>query len=316
MSVSLPVFLDRCQKYERDLLQRVLERIVPGLVRLPISPGATILLKPNLVSASAPSLACTHAVFIAAVASWFRDHGCRVRIGDSPAFGSALHCAERQGVLRAIRGMAVPVVDFSASVHRRLPCGSTVGVAVTALECDLLVNMPKIKAHDQMFVSMAVKNIFGIIPGVRKSWLHMRGGWHGQSHHQFAEMILDLHALLPETVVIADGVEAMHRHGPVYGDALALGCVAASRSSVALDTAMLAVLELEPHGSPLWRVAHERKIIGASLDEIVFPLLQPADFFGSGFMAPSSLEPVRFRPWRYAFNSLKRVVLGLHRTKE
>jgi uncharacterized protein (DUF362 family) len=212
--------------------------------------------------------------------------------------------------------MAAPVVDFSVSVPKRLASGRTVRVAVGALECDLLVNLPKIKAHDQMLVSMAVKNIFGIVPGVRKSWLHMRGGWHGQSHQQFAEMIIELQGLLPKTFVIADGIEVMHRQGPMHGAPLPLGCVAASPSAVALDTALLAALELEPYKSPLWRVASERKMAGSSLAEIVFPLLQPADFFGSGFMAPSFLEPVRFQIWRYAMNSLRRIVLGLHRAKE
>jgi len=316
MSSFPPVFLDRCHEYTRRSLQRVVDKILSGAICASLSPGATILLKPNLVSAAAPSLACTHAEFIAAVAAWFLDHSCRVRLGDSPAFGSVLHCAEQQGLLRAIRGMAVPVVDFSVSVPKRLASGRTVKIAASALECDLLVNLPKIKAHDQMLVSMAVKNIFGIVPGLRKSWLHMRGGWHGQSHRQFAEMIIELHELLPDTLVVADGIEVMHRHGPVHGDPLLFGCVAVSPSAVALDTALLAALELEPCKSPLWRVASERKIAGSSLADILFPLLQPADFFGSGFVAPSFLEPVRFQIWRYAANSLRRVVLGLHRTKE
>ncbi len=310
MVASIVVCLERCRGYERKVLQAALERVIPWIGELNLSPGTRVLLKPNLISAGAPSLACTHAAFIAAVAAWFLDHGCRVVIGDSPAFGSAINAVERQGIARAVRGMNIQVVEFASVVCRRLSSGISVGIAAEALDCDLLVNLPKIKAHDQMYVSMAAKNIFGIVKGPRKSWLHMR---YGGSHTEFARIILDLQELLPENITLADGIEVMHRHGPMHGDLLFLGCLAASRSPVALDTAVLELLELEPGRSPLWRVARDSALPGAYLSGIEFPLLAPSDFFGSGFMAPEILNPVRFRPLRYVFNSLKRVVLGLHR---
>lgn len=310
MLPSASVCLDRCQGYERASLLPVLERVLPCLGDLHLTPGDRVLLKPNLISASAPSLACTHAGFVAAVAAWFLDHGCRVLLGDSPAFGSAVNTIDRQGISRAVQGMDVQFVEFSSVIQRRLSGGISIGVAAEALDCDLLVNLPKIKAHDQMYVTMAVKNIFGIVTGMRKSWIHMR---YGDSHLRFARIILDLHQLLPENITLADGIEVMHRHGPVHGEPLALGCVAGSRNPVALDTAMLALLELDPEKSPLWRVASERDLPGNQLCGIKFPLLAPADFFGSGFVAPEILSPVRFRPLHYVVNSLKRVVLGLRR---
>lgn len=310
MSAPVAVCLDRCRGYTRASLHAALTRVIPCLGTLKLSSGSRVLLKPNLISASAPSLACTHAEFVAAVAAWFLDHGCRVSVGDSPAFGSAISVAERQGIVGAVRGMGVQVVEFSSVIRRRLPSGICVGVAAEALDCDLLVNLPKIKAHDQMYVSMAVKNIFGIVKGVRKSWFHMR---YGNSHLEFARIILELQELLPENITLADGIEVMHMHGPMHGAPLFLGCLAGSRSSVALDTAMLALLELEAERSPLWGVARERDLPGAQLNGIEFPLLTPSDFSGSGFVAPEILNPVRFRPMRYVFNSLRRVVLSLRR---
>jgi uncharacterized protein (DUF362 family) len=287
---------------------------MPHLGELNLSSGARVLLKPNLISTKAPPLACTHADFIGAVAAWFLDHGCRVAIGDSPAFGNGVHVMERQGIARALRGMEVRQLEFGSVVRRSLRSGITIGVAAEALDCDLLVNMPKIKAHDQMYVSMAVKNIFGIVKGVRKSLLHMRHYTsQDEAHLEFARIILDLHDLLPPNITLADGIEVMHQHGPVHGEMLALRCLAGAKSAVALDTAMLALLELTASSSPLWRAAHERNLPGAELDGIDFPLLAPPDFFSSGFVAPAILSPVRFRPWRYALNSLRRVVLALRR---
>jgi uncharacterized protein (DUF362 family) len=314
MGASLIVGLDRCQGYDRRSLQLSLARVMPHLGDLNLSSGTRVLLKPNLISTKAPPLACTQADFIAAVAAWFLDHGCRVAIGDSPAFGSGAHVMERQGISRALRGMDVQHLEFGSVVRRSLRLGLTIGVAAEALDCDLLVNMPKIKAHDQMYVSMAVKNIFGIVKGVRKSLLHMRHYTsQDDAHLEFARILLDLHDLLPPNITLADGVEVMHHHGPVHGETLALHCLAGANSAVALDTAMLALLELPASASPLWRAARERDLPGSELGEIDFPLLAPQDFFGSGFVAPAILSPVRFRPWRYALNSLRRVALALRR---
>jgi uncharacterized protein (DUF362 family) len=310
MNLSASVCLDRCSGYERRSLESVLARIMPYLDDLKLSSGTRVVLKPNLIAAGAPSLACTHAGFIAAVAAWFLDHGCRVIVGDSPAFGSARNVAERQGIVRALRGMNVQIVEFRSVCHRRLPCGVTVGIAAEALDCDLFVNLPRIKAHDQMYVTMAVKNIFGIVTGMRKPWLHMR---FGDSPPVFSRIILELQGLLPSLVTIADGIEVMHKHGPIHGEPLALGCVACSRSAVALDTAMLALLELDSGRSPLWCVAAESNLPGSRLSGIEFPILTPLDFAGSGFVAPEALMPIRFRPLRYVMNSMKRVVLVLRR---
>jgi len=309
-SPFVSVCLDRCQDYDRSSLKPLLAKLMPHLGDLHLSSGALVLLKPNLIAASVPALACTHAEFIAAVAEWFLDQGCRVIVGDSPAFGRANAVAEHHGIALALRGMNVPIVDFTSVRRRRLPCGITVGVAAEALACDLLVNLPKIKAHDQMYVTMAVKNIFGIVKGMRKSWLHMR---YGDSPDLFSRIILELSTVLPNTVTIADGIEVMHKQGPVHGEPLLLGCVACSRSAVALDTAMLALLELDPGRSPMWCAAKQSNLPGTQLPDIDFPLLAPSDFFGSGFFAPEVLTPIRFRPFRYVVNSMKRAVLVLRR---
>lgn len=302
------VCLDRCREYQYSSLRSSLARVLSPLL-LSVTPGMKVVLKPNLISSRAPSLACTHPLLVAVVASWFCERGCRVAVGDSPAFGSALQVMQCRGFVDVLKDMNVEFIEFATLVTRTLSNGVRVSVAAEALECDLLVNMPKIKAHDQMYVTMAVKNIFGIVIGPRKSWMHMR---YGGPDTNFAEIILALHDLLPDTVVVADGIEAMHRHGPVWGDSLFLGCLAASRSAVSLDCALLAALELDWRRSPLAVVARQQSVKGASMEDIVFPLMAPDDFYGSGFVAPDVLSPVRFNPWRYVKNSLKRVVLGLH----
>ncbi len=309
-SGAIPVFLGRCTEYDRAAVSAMVEEMTAAL-GLPHSfAGHTVLLKPNLISATVPALACTEGEFIAGVAAWFLDHGARVRIGDSPAFGTALRAMRRHGIAAALAGMAVTPVEFTSAVERRLACGLTVAIAAESLDCDLLVNLPKIKAHNQMYVTLAVKNIFGIVPGMRKAMLHMR---EGGTHRRFAEIILDLVELLPPHLAIVDGVVAMHRQGPISGAPLRLGCIAGAGDPVALDTALLDLLELDQRRSPLWQAAAARNLPGSRVAGIVYPALAPAAFTGSGFVAPAYLEAVRFNPCRFLRGLLRRFVLAIAR---
>ncbi len=304
---QIPVCLDRCRSYELHVLQPLLQKHF-DILGVPVDfSNKTVLLKPNLISASTPALSCSSPEFVAAVAACFLARGAKVLLGDSPAFGSTSKVLKKQGFSRALSGLDVVCTEFRKSVVKKLDCGLSVTVAVEALDCDCFVNLPRIKAHDQMGVTMAVKNVFGIVVGARKAWLHMR---HGETHHAFAKMILDLHKLLPPAMVVADGIEVMNRRGPVKGSPLLLGCLAVAENFVALDRAMLAVLELEMERSPLAVAAEKQALPGAVLRGISFPLLSPESFAGAGFRAPQTLSPVRFQILQYVRSSLRRALSG------
>ncbi len=304
------VCLNRCADYDSAPLQKLLHEQL-DLLHVPADLcGKKVLLKPNLISVKAPPLACSSPLFVHAAASCFKNRGARVCLGDSPAIGAASQVLKKQGFSSVLSDLALQYVPFKTVLKKRLPCGVMVGVAAEALQCDLFVNLPRIKAHDQMGVTMAVKNVFGIVIGARKAWLHMS---HGGTHAEFAEMILDLLCLLPPALAMADGIEVMSRRGPIAGSALALGCVAASDNFVALDRALLVVLKVEEECIPLATAARNAGLPGASLAELSFPQLQPDDFSGSGFRVPVALNSVRFRPAHYLKSSIKKMFMSLYK---
>ncbi len=302
--------MQKCAAYDRFAIAGLVDVMACKLQLSGSLCGKIILLKPNLISSSCPSFACTHGDFIAGVASWFLDQGARVLVGDSPAFGSGEKVCRTFKIVEALKGMDVKIVHFDTPVRKRLAGGVTVTVAREALECDLFVGLPKVKAHNQMFVTMAVKNMFGIVKGVNKAMLHMV---HGDTHEHFAGIILDLVKLLPFQVHFVDGIVAMHRSGPLDGIPLALNCVAAASCPVALDSALLDLLELNKRNSPLWRVASTRGLAAGNYHKLSYPLLSPKDFHGSGFIAPDTLNGIRFNPSRFMRGLLKRIILRVCR---
>lgn len=300
------VLLRHGQRYQRAVIAGWVEECLGLFLGTTSLRGQRVLLKPNLISGGGAAHAVTHPEFIAAVAATFIDHGARVRLGDSPAFGSARRVCHRRGIVKALSGMEVEIVDFNQSRALPLAGGVVLPIASAALDCDLLVGLPKVKAHNQMLVTLATKNLFGVVTGVRKALLHMT---HGQSHQPFAEILGELPSLLPPQLHLADGIVAMHGSGPLDGAPLALYCMAASSSPLALDTALLSVLEIDHWQSPLWRVTAQRRLLGWDPRSIDYPGLLPEVFQGCGFRVPSTLNPVRFNPLRFARGLWRRALL-------
>ncbi|WP_319588333.1 DUF362 domain-containing protein [uncultured Desulfobulbus sp.] len=292
--------------YEQKALDAAVDQLLASSLDWGTLRTARVLLKPNLITARNGLLACTDGRFIAAVARWFAAMGAQVAVGDSPAFGSARSVLEGINALSPLQMLGVPVVEFRQVREIALPCGHKAAMAAVVMDCDLLINLPRIKAHSQMRVTMAVKNLFGCLSGFHKPWWHMV---HGGNNGRFAELLVDLLAVLPSCSTLVDGIVAMHQAGPVHGAPYPLGIIAFGTNPVAIDTGLLTLLGVDPLHSPLWRASHRAGLGGTNVAELVFPLATPAELAVRDFAVPETLGPVRFDPFRFVKNSMKRALL-------
>ena len=298
-SCVIDVFLERpaSPAEAATRLPALLDRILPD------ARGRKILIKPNFVAARNARLCCTHPLLIAAAARHCLDLGARVTIGDSPAFGTAQAIAQATGLSDLLHGLNAPVITLNHGVSRTSG-GFAVRIAAQALEADLILNLAKFKAHSQMRLTGAVKNLFGCVSGVRKAWLHAR---HGDRGHEFAALICGLGRILPPTVSVLDGVLAMHRTGPIAGEAFALEFLGASVSAVAMDAAAGMTLGVGAADLPIWAQCARENLPGADPDDLRFPLLDPTAFDARGFVLPDRLKPESFRPGTLLRSFVKRL---------
>jgi uncharacterized protein (DUF362 family) len=293
------------KKYELQLVKEAIDQLCMA-TGLQVNPGSKVLLKPNLVSGRGKEhLACTHPVFIRAVAEWFVDHQVSLSIGDSPAFGSAQGVMQATGITDALKGLSIKLVNFDQSKQEKLAGGVSVDIARQALECDMLVNLPKVKAHSQLYVTLGVKNYFGTVVGFQKPIWHMR---YGDREDSFASHIVDLLAVLPGGITLIDGITAMHETGPVAGKPYPLGLLAGSLNPVAIDTTFLQVLNLDYGKSFIWQECVARNLIGANHKKLRFPFLSPVDVQVADFQAPEMLLAVSFNPFRMLVSAVRRLL--------
>lgn len=305
---SSSVALLHCKQYRQQEITEAVAQFC-GALQFNVTAGTRVLLKPNLLSGrSSEHLACTHPEFVAAVAQWFVDQGAQVLMGDSPAFGTAQGVMRNTGIEKALGKLPVELINFDRSSRITLSGGVKVKVARAALECDMLINIPRVKAHGQFYVTLAVKNYFGTVVGFQKPVWHLR---YGVQEDRFASHLLDLLEVLPAGMTIIDGIVAMHGTGPLSGEPLSLGLIGGALNPVALDSALLRILRLDFEKSVLWQECAKRGLVGADPNRLDFPLLKPADFTASGFRAPAFLKPVSFNPLRMVASGCKRFAAKL-----
>ncbi|MEE2830180.1 MAG: DUF362 domain-containing protein, partial [Myxococcota bacterium] len=195
------VSLTRCPTYESPELSEAVERLLQPFGGLTgasgfgrqIGPGSKVLVKPNFLRAAAAEEAVSpHPELVREICRRLIDLGARVTIGDSPAFGTAHGVAQLCGVLDVAKELGIPVVEFRKPqpIRTGAPSNLTLQIDREVLEADAVLNLCKLKSHQQTGMTGAVKNLFGCITGKRKPLWHLRLGDRGNG---FGEMLIEVY---------------------------------------------------------------------------------------------------------------------------
>jgi uncharacterized protein (DUF362 family)/Pyruvate/2-oxoacid:ferredoxin oxidoreductase delta subunit len=211
-----------------------------------IRPGSRVLIKPNLLAPATPDKAIlTHPLVVRSVVEYVLDRGAAVQISDSPAMGSLEKVLKTGGIQDAIAALPVEVRAFSSS--RSIVVGEPfqrIEIAEDALDADVVINLPKLKTHGQMILTLGVKNLFGCIVGHRKPEWHLRAG---VDREMFAQLLVLIYRAVRPAITLLDGILAMEGEGPgTGGTPRALNVILASTDTVALDCTVCRMLGMPP----------------------------------------------------------------------
>lgn len=237
-----------------------------------VKKGNKVLLKPNLLSAKPPEAGITtHPAVIKAVAKLVMDAGAIPFIGDSPG-GRAINfekVAAITGMKQAADELGIKLVEFKNSMELSATNGGIfkkLNVAKEAVDADVIINLPKLKTHVQMFLTLGVKNMFGCIIGLQKAQWHFKAG---VDRKYFAAMLVELYSLLKPSLTIVDGIVAMEGDGPGSAGKLRnLGLVFAGTDAVALDTVICNALSIKEEELPILAAAKEKGIGITEMEKI------------------------------------------------
>ena len=288
------VSLIKANSYElENLYNSIQELLAPlGGISAFVKKDDRVLLKPNLLTASRPTKECTtRPEIVYCVAKMVQEVGGKPFLGDSPAFGSAMGVAKANGYLPLCEELNLPIVEFKGSKYTTDSDNfNHLRLSKEAMEADVVINLPKIKSHMQLTMTMGVKNLFGCVPGKMKAWWHVEAG---KDVDRFGEMLVETARTIAPNLTIIDGIIAHEGNGPSGGEPRDLGLLGASENVFALDVAIADILGVNPDFVPTL-MAQKKLGLWSDLEEIEFTLLQPQDIAVSDWKLPEALMPIDF----------------------
>jgi uncharacterized protein (DUF362 family) len=254
-----------------------------------VSPGDRVLLKPNLNGVEG----CTNIELTETLIRMLLDSGAgEVFIAES-TFGDARMTGmlfEKTGyaALAGKYGIRLVNLNESEAVEVNVPKPlviDRVRIGREVLEADKIINLPNLKVHYATAVTIALKNLKGVLVREEKRRFHEVG---------LDKAIVDLNSVVRPTLHIVDAVLCMERMGPRGGDMVDLGLVFAGANPAEVDAVCCGVT-----GFDIDEVRHLRyyveanaidlgriEVIGESVQSVRRPLKK---------VSLAGLVPARFR---------------------
>src|SRR5688572_25561277 len=243
------VFVAKNQRYDGSLEATIRD----GLVACGLDPaslrGKRVLLKPNMVE---PRRSCphmtTHPAMILAAAEVFRRWEAIVSVGEGPGHVRDTELAlVESGVAEALDSEKLQFADLNYEEVAFVKNGGRkckldgFYFPRNVIEADLVVSLPKLKTHHWVGVTASMKNMYGVIPGIKYGWpknvLH---------HNGIPETVYDINASLPKTIAVVDAIECMEGDGPIMGSAKQMGLVLVGTNTAAVDATACRLMQIDP----------------------------------------------------------------------
>ena len=243
-------FVAQVKDYQRDISGIIITGFQElGIDRKEIR-GKKILLKPNLVEPHADKRHInTHPLFVRGAAEAFLHLGAgKVYIAEGPGHcRDTIQILEESGFAEILSEDRLPFVDINYDgFYKKTNTGKYAECETFFLprilrEVDWIVSMPKLKTHHWTGVTLSMKNLFGLMPGVIYGWpknvLHQLG---------IQKSILDINATVKPNFAIVDGIVGMEGDGPIMGTPKKSGVVVMGCNLPAVDATCARIMGINP----------------------------------------------------------------------
>lgn len=247
---SAEVFIGKATSYDDNLAKVIGQGLVELGLDLSFAKGKSILLKPNLVEPSrkAPHIN-THPKFVQAVIEVFRQWDAReVFVAEGQG-----HCRdtdyvlEQSGLGAILNEADAEFVDLNHDeiFDRDNALGvtklETLHLPASLKRADVIVSLPKMKTHHWAGVTLSMKNLFGVMPGICYGWpknvLH---------YQEIPRSILDIFATVKPHLAIIDGIIGMEGDGPIMGSPKNAGVIIMGKDLPAVDSTAARIMDIDP----------------------------------------------------------------------
>jgi uncharacterized protein (DUF362 family) len=275
----------------RDAVRRAIDLVCD--LRDIVRPGQTVVLKPN-VFAPRPAPTTTDPRVVVAVGELCREAGARqVVIAEGRSISTARYrkgasttrgCFEATGMAQAVSEAGFEIVYLEEDEFREvdIPGGQVLykaSVPKTILEADVFINMPVMKIHSLTLVTLAIKNLHGIVSDYDKLYKHC------YRELALARKLSDILRIRRVDLNVMDALLGQEADHATDGRPVEMGLVLASRDAVAMDAIAGLVMGIDPAEVDTTRLAAEAglgeadperiEVLGESVEAVKRPFERP-----------------------------------------
>lgn len=289
-----------CTKYHAPTIR---DKILEGLSLIDFDSSLIskkrVILKPNLLSASLPEKAIvTHPEFFRATIQTVKALGGHPVMVESPAFQPLDKVMKKTGYKAVVEEEGCEIAgtrDTKVLFHEAASRYRRFDLPKALFDADIVLNLPKFKTHGLTYITGAVKNLFGLIHGLKKSQWHIKA----RDKEAFSSLLLDLYEVVtrglqpPRRFIhVMDAIVSMEGDGPgSSGSPKEVGAILLGEDAIAMDSLMVALAGLDRDKALTLAPGEERGLGTASLERIDLRGLSLGDFFVDAFK-PSLSNPV------------------------
>jgi len=244
-------FIAKVDDYQLDIANAITKGMGELDITSSLMKGKRILLKPNLVETAsvAPHINTHPLVLRGAIEAFLRLGAASVMVAEGPGHRrDTLAVYEESGLADVLTEDRIAFHDINYITGYDLPnVGrqsrlNTLTFPRLFQEVDLIVSMAKMKTHHWAGVTLSMKNLFGVMPGIYYGWpknvLHNVG---------IENSILDINATLKPHFAIVDGIVGMEGDGPIMGDPKRVGVLVMGRKLQAVDATCCRIMGIDPY---------------------------------------------------------------------
>ena len=235
------VYYAYTKNYDNKVLKdALLSAFLPCVEKIGGVRGKRVMIKPNFLEWKGHDKpVCVAPELLLALCRMLKNQGAQsIAVIENPAVKAAPVIVESMGISGELAELGVTVKNCAD--YRQCPMTGTSAFHQMELSqefrnFDLVIDFAKAKTHAMMTLTLAVKNLFGLVRGSE------RLGWHlavGRDYERFADMLLDIYSMVKPQISIIDAVVAMEGNGPGSGTPVELNFIACSTDALALDASV------------------------------------------------------------------------------
>ena len=153
-----------------------------------------------------------------------------------------------------------------------------------------------------MTMTLATKNLFGLVIGKRKPILHCLVK---NDKVKFGKMLIDIARHVNPCLTLADGIEAMQGQGPIHGTPYPLGVLLASTDMTALDRVAAEIIKFPINKVYALEAARLKGYGNYDLDKIEISGVTDLAKLAVSDFEPARAMDISFNPYRIMKSFLK-----------